>query len=56
MSVALPRAEARAKTDAPRSAWLMPIGWAQAFMFALLFIAQLFWVALLTYGIWFAVT
>ena len=28
----------------------------QTFMFALLAIAQLLWIALLTYGIWFAAT
>jgi len=56
MSVALSRAEARPETAAPQSAGRTPIGWPQTFMFALLAIAQLLWIALLTYGVWFAAT
>ena len=56
MSVALSRAEARPHTEAPQSTGRTPIGWPQTFVFALLAVAQLLWIALLTYGIWFAAT
>ena len=56
MSVVLSRAEARLQTDAPQSTARTPIGWPQTFMFALLAIAQLLWIALLAYSIWFAAT
>ena len=56
MSVALSRAEARPRTDAPQSIGRAPIGWPQTLLFALLASTQLLWVALLAYTVWFAVT
>jgi len=56
MSVALSRAEARPQTHAPQATGRTPIGWPQTFMFALLAVAQLLWIALLAYSIWFAAT
>ena len=56
MSVALSRAEARPRTDAPQSMGRAPIGWPQTLLFALLASTQLLWVALLAYTVWFAVT
>ena len=57
MSVGLPRAEARLRTDAPATTGRAPIGRRRVLTFGfLLAVVQLLWIALLAYGIWFILT